>query len=147
MRLLDSVLYSTNPTSDVKNNLDFASLAPRHHLARLGVNGKRSTTNVDYRVWLEQRRHANNISRVLSLYQQLLQILGIVGRLSCHSIIHSDAPPTVVGCSTFTELYRRHAPGVKQQLLIPTVAQKLATTINPMSAAEGAEFGIKFRAF
>jgi len=52
------------------------------------VNGlfatqERSTANVDYRVWLEQRRHASNISRVLSLYQQSLQILGIVGRLSC----------------------------------------------------------------
>jgi hypothetical protein len=52
------------------------------------VNGlfatqERSTANVDYRVWLEQRRHASNISRVLSRYQQSLQILGIVGRLSC----------------------------------------------------------------
>jgi hypothetical protein len=52
------------------------------------VNGlfatqERSTANVDYRVWLEQRRHASNISRVLSRYQQSLQILEIVGRLSC----------------------------------------------------------------
>ena len=78
---------------------------------------ERSPANVDYRVWLEQRRHAGNISRVLSRYQQSLQILGIVGRLSCRSIIHSDTPPTVVGCSTFAEAYRRHAPGVKQQLL------------------------------
>src|SRR5215470_10179446 len=42
-----------------------------------------STANVDYRVWLEQRRHAGNISRVLSRNQQSLQILGMVGRLSC----------------------------------------------------------------
>jgi hypothetical protein len=77
----------------------------------------RSTANVDYRVWLEQLRHASNISRVLSLCQRSLQILGIVGRLSCREIIPRDTPPTVVGCSTFTEAYRRHAPGVKQQLL------------------------------
>src|SRR5262245_17757717 len=66
---------------------------PRNlHFGKELVNGlfatqERSTANVDYRVWLEQRRHASNISRVLSRDQQSLQILGIVGRLSCRQII------------------------------------------------------------
>ena len=69
--------------------LSFFRSKPRNlEFSKKLVNGlfateERSTANVDYRVWLEQRRHASNISRVLSRYQQSLQILGIVGRLSC----------------------------------------------------------------
>jgi hypothetical protein len=90
--------------------LSFFRSKPRNlEFGKKLVNGffatqERSIANIDDRVWLEQRRHASNISSVLSLYQQSLQILGIVGRLSCRQIIHSDTPPTVVGCSTFTEV-------------------------------------------
>jgi hypothetical protein len=71
------------------SNFRFSGPKPRNlEFSKKLVNGRfatqeRSTANVDYRVWLEQRRHASNISRVLSRYQQSLQILGIVGRLSC----------------------------------------------------------------
>jgi hypothetical protein len=68
-------------------NLEFRKNSWMAPLPRRNVPPPTSTT-----ASVEQRRHANNISRVLS-------------------------PPTVLGCSTFTELYRRHAPGVKQQLL------------------------------
>src|ERR1700683_5648615 len=69
--------------------LSFFRSKPRNlEFSKKLVNGlfathERSTANVDYRVWLEQRRHARNISSVLSRYQQSLQILRIVGRLSC----------------------------------------------------------------
>jgi len=68
--------------------VSFLRSKPRYHEAgkelvdRISAAQERSTANVDNRVWLEQRGHAINVSRVLSRHQQPLQILGIVGRLA-----------------------------------------------------------------
>src|SRR5436190_10923066 len=52
--------------------------------------------DVDDRVRLEQRRHAGDVSGVLSRDQQALQVLRVAGRVSGDGVIHALTPLTVV---------------------------------------------------
>ena len=81
------VLCHLNVGGLIRLRLDMMSNRPQNRYMSLQgtqgcYEGPRDAGG-DYRVWLEQRGHASSISRVLSRYQQSLQILGILGRLSC----------------------------------------------------------------
>ena len=61
-----------------------------------GTNGlfasdEPSAAAVDHRVGFEQCGHAIDVAGVLSRYQEALEVLGIVDRLSPVSIVHDDA--------------------------------------------------------